>query len=176
MHPLGVQSFLAREQPVPAMRDKGGAVCRAVAIPKHYEGKYTTTRLVLEGRTVEHMICAHISGVTFLVHSGGKLDPHDLVPHKMRRSAKRSRSSLAPAKLGQVMPGCALNKLMAVATYRAEVERAMTERREVDVAAADALLEKNPFEWGSMPRTVLALWTCDGKHYIDEIQFPKTRL
>ena len=74
------------------------------------------------------------------------------------------------------MPGCALNKLMAVPTYRAEVERAMAERREVDVVAADALLEKNPFEWGSMPRTALALWTCDGKHYIDEIQFPKTRL
>ena len=43
---------------VPAMRDKGDAVCRAVATPKHYEGKYSTTCLVLEGRTVEHMICA----------------------------------------------------------------------------------------------------------------------
>ena len=166
----------AATQFVPAMRHKDDAACRAVAIPKHYEGKYTTTRLVLEGRAVEHMICAHVSGNTFLVHPGGKLDPHDLVRHKMKRNAKRSRSSLAPAKLGQVMPGCALSKLMAVATYRAEIERAMAERREVDVVVADALLEKNPFVWGSMPRTVLALWTCDGKHYIDEIQFPKTRL
>ena len=74
------------------------------------------------------------------------------------------------------MLGPALNKLMAVATYRAEVDSAMVERREVDVVAADALLEKNPFHWGSMPRTVLALWTCDGSHYIDEIKFPKTRL
>ncbi len=73
------------------------------------------------------------------------------------------------------MPGCALNKLMAVATHRAEVDRAMVERREVDVVAADALLEKNPFQWDSTPRTVLALWACDGKHYIDEIPFPKTR-
>ncbi len=163
-------------QLVPAMRDKGDAVCRAVAIPRQYEGKYTTTCLVLEGRTVEHLICTQISSATFLVHPGGKLDPYDLARHKMRRSAKRTRSSLAPAKLGQVMPGCALNKLMAVATYRAETARATVERREVDVVVADTLLEKNPFEWGSMPRTVLALWTCDGNHYIDEIPFPKTRL
>ena len=163
-------------QLVPAMRHTGDAVCRAVAIPRQYEGKYTTTCLVQNGRTVEYMICAHIAGNTFLVHPGGKLDPHDLGRHKVKRNAKRSRSSLAPAKLGQVMPGSALNMLMAIATHRAEVERAMVERREIDVAAADALLEKNPFEWGSAPRTVLALWTCDGKHHIDEIQFPKTRL
>ena len=76
------------------------------------------------------------------------------------------------------MHGRALNKLMAVATYRAEVERAMAERREVDVVAADALLEKNPFQWNSMPRTVMALWTSEGGavHHIDEIPFPKVRL
>ena len=75
------------------------------------------------------------------------------------------------------MHGRVLNKLMAVATYRAEVERAMADRREVDVVAADALLEKNPFQWNSMPRTVMALWTSEGGavHHIDEIPFPKVR-
>ena len=89
-----------------------------------------------------------------------------------------SRCSLAPANLRQVLHGRALNKLMAVATYRAEVERAMAERREVDVAVADALLEKNPFQWGSMPRTVMALWTSEGGavHHIDQIPSPKVRV
>ena len=41
------------------------------------------------------------------------------------------------------MHGCVLNKLMAVATYRAEVERAAVEGREVDIEAADAFLEKD---------------------------------
>ena len=57
-------------QLVPAMRGKGDVACRAVAVPKHYEGECTTTCLVQHGRTVEHMICAHISGNKFSVHPG----------------------------------------------------------------------------------------------------------
>ena len=159
------------------MRDKEGAVCRAVAIPKTYEGEITTTFVVQDGRSVEHFICAKIRGPAFLVHPGGKLDPDDLFQHTIKRNAKRSRSPLAPVKLEKLMHGCALDKLMAIATYRAEVERARHESRDVDFAVADALLEKDPFRWPVAPKTVLALWrTSDGRHHVDEIPFPKTRL
>ena len=56
------------------------------------------------------------------------------------------------------MHGCALDKLMAVATYRAEVERARYEDRDVDLHEADRMLEKDPFRWPTAPNTVLALW------------------
>ena len=110
-------------------------------------------------------------------HPGGKLDPDDLFQHKIKRNAKRSRSPLAPVKLAKLMHGYALDKLMAIATYRAEVERARHESRDVDFAVADALLEKDPFRWPVAPKTVLALWrTSDGRHHVDEISFPKARL
>ena len=71
---------------------------------------------------------------------------------------------------------CALDKLMAIATYRAEVERARYEDRDVDFHVADALLEKDPFRWEVAPKTILALWTTnDGRHHVDEISLPTTR-
>ena len=178
--PLFASSFpaaITQRQLVPAMRGKEGAVCRAVAIPRTYEGECTTTFVVQDGRSVEHVICAHVHGPVSLVHPGGKLDPDDLFQHKIKRNAKRSRSPLAPVKLEKLMHGCALDKLMAIATYRAEVERARHESRDVDFAVADALLEKDPFRWPVAPKTVLALWrTSDGRHHVDEISFPKARL
>ena len=127
------------------MRDKEGAVCRAVAIPTTYEGEFVTTFVVRDGRSVEHVICAHVHGPVSLVHPGGKLDPDDLLQHKIERKAKRSRSSFSPVRIGRLMHGCALDKLMAIATYRAEVERARYEDRDVDFHVADALFEKDPF-------------------------------
>ena len=146
--PLFASNFpaaITQRQLVPAMRDKEGAVCRAVAIPKTYEGELATTLVVQDGRSVEHVICAHVHGPVSLVHPGGKLDPDDLLQHKIKRNAKRSRSPLAPVKLAKLMHGCALDKLMAIATYRAEVERARHESRDVDFDVVDALLEKDPF-------------------------------
>ena len=178
--PLLASNFpaaITQRQLVPAMRHKEGAVCRAVATPKHYGGELATTFVLQDGRSMEHFICAKIHGPAFLVHPGGKLDPDDLFQHKIKRNAKRSRSPLAPVKLEKLMHGCALDKLMAIATYRAEVERARHESRDVDFAVADALLEKDPFRWPVAPKTVLALWrTSDGRHQINEISFPKARL
>ena len=178
--PLFASNFpaaITQRQLVPAMRHKEGAVCRAVATPKHYGGELATTFVLQDGRSMEHFICAKIHGPAFLVHPGGKLDPDDLFQHKIKRNAKRSRSPLAPVKLEKLMHGCALDKLMAIATYRAEVERARHESRDVDFAVADALLEKDPFRWPVAPKTVLALWrTSDGRHHVDEISFPKARL
>ena len=142
--PLLANNFpaaITQRQLVPAMKE--GAVCRAVAIPKTYEGEFTTTFVVQDGRSVEHVICAKVHGPVFRVHPGGKLDPHDLFQHKIKR--KRSRSCLAPVKRGRLMHGCALDKLMAIATYRAEVERARHDERDADFDVADALLEKGPF-------------------------------
>ena len=131
--PLFASNFpaaITQRQLVPAMRHKEGAVCRAVATPKHYGGELATTFVLQDGRSMEHVICAHVHGPVFLVHPGGKLlDPQHLLQHKIRRNAKRSRSSLAPVKLGKLIHGCALDKLMAIATYRAEVERAPLEQR-----------------------------------------------
>ena len=146
-------------------------MCRAVAIPKTYEGEFTTTFVVQDGRSVEHVICAHVHGPVSLVHPGGKLAPDALFQHKIRRNAKRSRSSLAPVTLGKLIHGCALDKLMAIATYRAEVERARHEERDVDFDAADSMLEKDPFRWPTAPKTVLALWTIsDGRHHVDKVK------
>ena len=114
------------------MRDKEGAVCRVVAIPKTYEGEFTTTFVMQDGRSVEHVFCAHVHGPVSLVHPGGKLDPDDLFQHKIKRNVKISRSSFSPVRIGRLMHGCALDKLMAIATYRAEVDRARHEERDVD--------------------------------------------
>ena len=177
--PLFASNFpaaITQRQLVPAMRHKDGAVCRAVATPKHYGGELATTFVLQDGRSVEHFICAKIHDSAFLVHPGGKLSPDALFQHNIKRHAKRSRSFLAPVKLGKLMHGCALDKLMAIATYRAEVERARYEDRDVDFHVADALLEKDPFRWEVAPKTVLALWTTsDGRHHVDEISLPKTR-
>ena len=178
--PLFASNFpaaITQRQLVPAMRDKEGAVCRAVAIPKTYEGELTTTFVVQYGRSVEHLLCTNVHGPVCLVHPGGKLHPNDLFQHKIKRTAKRSRSSLAPVKLGKLIRGCALDKLMAVATYRAEVDRACHDERDVDFDVADSMLEKDPLKWPTVPKTVLALWrTSDSRHHVDEISFPKTRL
>ena len=110
--PLFASNFpaaITQRQLVPAMRDKEGAVCRAVAIPQTYEGELATTFVVKDGRSVEHVICAHVHGPVSLVHHGGKLDPDDLFQHKIKRNAKRSRSPLAPVKLAKLMHGCVLN-------------------------------------------------------------------
>ena len=61
-------------------------------------------------------------------------------------------------RIGKLMRGCALDKLMAIATYRAEVERARYEDRDIDLHTADSMLEKDPFQVGSCtkngPRTL----------------------
>ena len=44
--------------------------------------------------------------------------------------------------LGEIKYSCALNKLMAVAFFRAEVERAASEGREVDFARSNVSMEK----------------------------------
>ena len=178
--PLFASNFpaaITQRQLVPAIRHKEGVVCRAVATPKHYGGELATTFVLQDGRSMEHFICAKIHGPAFLVHPGGKLDPEGLFQHKIKRNAKRSRSSFSPVRIGRLMHGCALDKLMAIATYLAEVERARHESRDVDFDVADALLEKDPFRWPVAPKTVLALWrTSDGRHHVDEIQFPTTKL
>ena len=133
--------------------------------------------VVQYGRSVEHLLCTNVHGPVCLVHPGGKLHPNDLFQHKIKRTAKRSRSSLAPVKLGKLIRGCALDKLMAVATYRAEVDRACHDERDVDFDVADSMLEKDPLKWPTVPKTVLALWrTSDGRHHVDEISFPRARL
>ena len=136
-------------------------------------GDLATTVVLQDGRSVEHFICAKIHDSAFLVHPGGKLSPDALFRHNIKRHAKRSRSCLPPVKLGKLMHGCALDKLMAIAEYRAEVERARYEDRDVDFHVADALLEKDPFRWEVAPKRVLALWTTsDGRHLVDEISVP----
>ena len=137
------------------MKHKDGAVCRAVAIPKTHKGEFTTTFVVRDGRSVEHVICVKVHGPVCLVHPGGKLNPDALFQHKIKRNAKRSRSFLAPVKLGNLMHGCALDKLMTIATFRAAVYRARYEERDVDFDAADSMLEKDPFRWPTAPKTVL---------------------
>ena len=82
--------------------------------------------------------------------------------------------------LGEIKYSCALNKLMAVAFCRAEVERAASEGREVDFTRPDVNMGKNQFLWDCTPKTVLALWSSssDGHvtHDVDEIPFPRMRL
>ena len=55
------------------------AVCRAVALPRHFEGEYQTTHIVKDGRMIEHLICAHVAGNAWLVHPGANLDPGGLI-------------------------------------------------------------------------------------------------
>ena len=74
------------------------------------------------------------------------------------------------------MRGCALDNLMAIATYRAEVERARYEDRYADFHAADSMLEKDPFRWPNAPKTVFSLrTTSDGRHPVDEVSLPNIK-
>ena len=139
-------------------------------------GDLATTVVLQDGRSVEHFICAKIHDSAFLVHPGGKLSPDALFRHNIKRHAKRSRSCLPPVKLGKLMHGCALDKLMAIAEYRAEVERARYEDRDVDLHEADSMLEKYPVRSPTAPKTVLALWRAsDGRHHVEEIPLPELR-
>ena len=176
----GLPAAITERQLVPAMRGNKDAVCRAVAIPKHFESEYTTTFVAVHGRMVEHIMCAPVSDSSWFVHPGGTLDHNLLTKQNVRRRAKRKRCSEPPVMLGEIKYPCALNKLMAVAFFRAEVERAASEGREVDFARSDVNMEKNPFLWDCTPKTVLALWSSssDGHvaHDVDEIPCPRMRL
>ena len=133
---------------VPAMRDYHDATCRAVAIARPFTDKYNTTYIMKEdGRKVEHLLCANISGDSWLVHPGkNMLNPAFLSKQELKSGAKRKRTSASPPlPLEPIMPCAALDKLMSVAHHQAEVERAKLEGRNVDLDVADALFDKDPF-------------------------------
>ena len=164
---------------VQAMRDYHDATCRAVAIAKSFTDQYKTIYITKEdGRKVEHLLCANISGDTWLVHPGtNMLSPALLAKHEVKSGAKRRRISASPPlPLEPIMPCAALDKLMSVAHHKAEVERAKLEGRNVDTDVADALFDKDPFAWTQTPKKVHALWFAieDGKmeQRVDEIPFP----
>ena len=158
------------------MKSKSDAVCRAIALPKKYDGELTTIFITREGRSVEHLLCAHVGDKKWLIHHGGSLDPDGLCEHEVKRNAKRQRSTLSPLCLGHIKQSASLDTLMAIAHFRAEVCRAQQDGREVDLKVAECRFEMNASNWESTPKTILALWDCDGGHHVDVIPFPKVRL
>ena len=152
---------ITKHRSLPAMLKyaQGDVTCRALAIPRPYDADCQTTFINVGGRRVEHLMCAHVSGDTWLVHPSGILSPKDLFKSNVRPDAKKARLTAPTLKMEPVRPGELLNKLMAVAHFQAEIERAKIAEREVDLNVADERFDKNPFEWRRPPKQVFVLWS-----------------
>jgi len=154
---------------------KGDTACRAIAIAKTYDDECKTTYLNIGGRRVEHLMCACISGDSWFLHPGGILHHQDMFKGNVQESAKVPRLNGPTKKIESLRPCDLLNKLMAIAHFQAEIERADIEGRDPDMAVADALFQKNPFEWGKkMPKQIFVLWTSkyEGgawEHHVNEV-------
>ncbi len=152
---------ITKHRSLPAMLKyaEGDVTCRALALARPYDADCQTTFLNIGGRRVEHLMCAHVSGETWMVHPGGILSPKDLFKSNVRHDAKKARMTAPTQTLEPVRPGELLGKLMAVAHFQAEIERARIAEREADLSVADERFEKNPFEWNKTPKQVFVLWS-----------------
>ena len=150
---------------------KGDVTCRAVAVAKPHDGEYETTFIHVGGRRVEHIMCAKISGDTWLLHPGGVLHHSDLFKTEVRQN-KQPRLNAPTQKIDPIRPCEQLNKLMAIAHWRAEIERACLEGRDPDMKIADEKFIKNPFEFGKK-KHVFVLWSSlsEGvrEHHLNEV-------
>ena len=173
--PLAITTH--RSLPAMLKYPKGDAVCRALGVARPHEADCQTTFVNVGGRRVEHLMCAHVSGETWLLHPGDILSPKDLFKSEVRQdAAKKARLTAPTQKLEPVRPSDQLNKLMAVAHFRAEIERARVAEREVDLNVADECFEKNPFEWRRAPRQAFVIWSSKSaeggwEHRVDEANF-----
>ena len=158
---------------------KGDVVCRAIAIPKSYDDECNTTFLNVGGRRVEYLICAHISGDQYLLHPGRILHQHDMFKSNVEESSNKAPRLNAPTKRIESLHPCSmLNKLMAIAHFQAEIERAEIQGRSPDMNVADEKFEKNSLEWGKKtPKQVFVLWTSKTEqeggldHHLNEVVF-----
>ena len=154
---------ITKHRSLPAMLKypEGDAVCRALAIARPYEADCQTTFINVGGRSVQHIMCARISGDSWFVHPGGILSTSDLFKSEVlpQDAAKKARLTAPTLKMEPVRPGELLSKLMAVAHFHAEIERAKIEGREPDLSVTDECFQKNPFEWNKTPKQVFVLWS-----------------
>ena len=72
---------------------------------------------------------------------------------------KKPRKEAPLFRLPTVTAGESLNKLMAVAHYRAETLRAAQAQREPDWVQAERFLNTDPFTWGKKQKHVHVLWS-----------------
>ena len=172
--PLAITTH--RSLPAMLKYPKGDAVCRALGVARPHEADCQTTFVNVGGRRVEHLMCAHVSGETWLLHPGDILSPKDLFKSNVRHNAKKARMTAPTQKLEPVRPGELLNKLIALAHFQAESERAKIAEREADLSATDERFLKKTFEWNKTPKQVFVLWSSKraeggGEQHVSETSF-----
>ena len=114
-----------------------------------------------------------------LCHPGRSFVVADLVEISVPEEslAKQARVCSGPLyRARPVIAGYYLDKLMAVAHWRAELLAAEKQKRQPDFSAALDQFNVDPFTWSRLPKTVVVFWSFKGNddkwHYEEsEVEF-----
>ena len=154
---------IAQRRLVPGMQafDVSQLHCHGIALAKFHVGNYETTYLLNQGKTVEHVKLAHISGDGWLVHPGGVLSEAEMFPITLEKKpttgGKRNHPGVV---IMEPIPECEQrNELFAVAHFRAEISRAKAEGRDIVKENAHALFETDLSTVEHLPKQVFVLWS-----------------
>ena len=116
-----------------------------IGVPKHQESIPTCT-VNVNGSEMEHYKCANVVGNTWIVTD--KLKPEGL--HVAEIMKYKGVTMFASSQ--------EFNKIMAVAQWKAEVEKAVVFKKDVDYVAAMENMELNAFNWKRKATHVFVMW------------------
>jgi hypothetical protein len=132
---------------VPGMEECAEVRVICIGIPKH-RASYETCTVKVKGAKVEHIKCEQVNDNEWLVHNGDGLNPKALFKKKI--SNADAEEKLAPIPLSK-----ALDRLLAVAGFQAEVEKANVT---FDFMEAQKGFETNAFKWHTKSPNVFVVW------------------
>ena len=156
-----LSTTVAQRRPLSAMSAHDEVKCHGMGLPEAGAGRPTadTTIATRDGKRQEFLKCAHVAGRMWLCHPGGVLGTSGLQQLEIsgEPEAKKPRGRLS--RLPRIYPGEALDKLMAMAHFKAEVLRAQLEQREPDMAEAVAKFNVDATTWSKAPKNVVIIWS-----------------
>ena len=153
---------VAQRRLLSAMLAPDEVKCHGMGLPEAGDGRPTvdTTIATRDGKRQEFLKCAHVAGRMWLCHPGGALGTNGLLQLEIpdEPEAKKPRGRFY--RLPRIYPGEALDKLMALAHFKAEVLRAQLEHREPDMSEAIAKYNLDATTWSKAPKNVVLIWSC----------------
>ena len=152
---------ISEKKNLPFMADVQGLVeCRAIVLPKDTDDMKIKKGAV-DGKESEHYLIAKVrDDVWICLPEKASLVPKNLVEERVVHISNVD----APVTNGEGM-----RKIYAIGHFMAEVSRAKTQGRDVDLAVADAHFEHNAMHWNTKPRNVLVRWAADGQERVNEV-------
>ena len=130
---------------VPGMKECAEVRILCIGIPKH-RADYETCTVKVKGVRVEHIKCEQVNENEWLVHSGAGLNPKGLFKKKISHAD-------AEEKLAPIPPSKALDRLLAVAAFQAEVEKGT-----FDFMEAQSGFETNASKWHTKSPHLFVMW------------------